>query len=325
MNSNKNHVRVLLTIASSGTEPFLEIERKGQAETFAKNCQEDFGLLWFQGTPNLDEKFTVVILEELLSRIHRDRYLDQPAFEFIFLNRRIQLRRRPSGFIPTTDSGQRSFFRLKINWARVFAPEARVNLPFLLLNIALRVIYRRISTTGPSHWGARVVQGVSTRYFLHPIRTLDRLRYCVNRFSFDYILLTTSTCYVDFSRLARIVELLPATGCYAGDRLQLSSSAIAGNSILLSRDVAEQIVKFDREFRLDLADDMGIADLVNKRNLAQMIEVQTVNLASDFLITGSLPVVREGEYLYRCKMEEKTQRAELVVEAMKKLHNALQF
>lgn len=320
----RRHLRVLVTIASSGADPFLEIEEEGQAKTFGSIPQDGFGLLWFQGIPALNKNLGFFLLEKLLARIHRDSYSDRPTVEFILLNWRIQIRRKPIRI----HSGEyvRSFniLRVRLNWSRFFGSDAKWALPYRVLSRLLWTIYERATSFGESGWGSRVIHRLPSSYFLHPLRTLERLRYSLDHYYFDYVLLTTSTCYVDFLKLSNTVDALPESGCYAGAKLKLSLNSISGNSILLSRDVVGRILEFASEFRFDLADDVAIGKLISDHNIAPLIDIPTIDLPHDFLTNNKLPEDRDNGYLFRCKMEDKTERANLVVAAMKQLHRLLE-
>jgi hypothetical protein len=92
------------------------------------------------------------------------------------------------------------------------------------------------------------------------------LEYCVNNFEFDYVYRTTCTSYIDVFKMHNYFSKLDVKEkLYDGARNQYNYQYpfIAGYHIMLSRDVAEVLVKHKQEFlNLKYPEDVVIGILI---------------------------------------------------------------
>ena len=291
--------KVLVAISSSGEDPFLSIEQNAQAETFANCGNSNVMFLWFEGDPGLARRLRFRILNGLVEFLHKSQY--GPKFRIAI-------------------SGGRVRFHLSL---RQFL--ARFYSPVLWKNQLSTVITRLAGPPAETTiWdgGRRVRLGLPNSYFLHPLRSRRRLAY-LQSVGFDYVLFTTSTCYVDVPNLVARIEKLPAKGVYAGPKMRFGCSFVPGNHTLMSRDVFEEVAKRAEMLRLDFPDDVGVGLLVEDFGLAEVTDIHTENIDSSLAELSDLKYPWSDTYLFRCKAEPHTLHSDPVISLMHKLHRLI--
>jgi hypothetical protein len=98
-------------------------------------------------------------------------------------------------------------------------------------------------------------------------KDLAVLKYFLEQTSCDYIYMTTNNSYLNFDNLKRLVDGLPRTKFYGGAKAYDGAEFAAGNSRLISRDVAQLIVKNRKGFSLGLIEDSAMGKLVKSLNI----------------------------------------------------------
>ena len=98
-------------------------------------------------------------------------------------------------------------------------------------------------------------------------KDLAVLKYFLEQTSCDYIYMTTNNSYLNFNNLKRLVEDLPLASFYGGAKAYDGAEFAAGNSRLISRDVAQLIIKNRRDFSLGLIEDSAMGKLVKSLNI----------------------------------------------------------
>jgi len=98
-------------------------------------------------------------------------------------------------------------------------------------------------------------------------KDLAVLKYFLEQTNCDYIYMTTNNSYLNFNNLKRLVDSLAFTTFYGGAKAYDGAEFAAGNSRLISRDVAQLIVKHRRAFSLGLIEDSGMGKLVKSLNI----------------------------------------------------------
>jgi len=292
--------KILIAISSSGDSPFLEIEQMAQSVTFGKTDNPNVKIIWVEGDPNLARKFRFRALNWLVGLIHKNIY--GPNFQVSATRGRVRFR-----------------VNLKPLLDKLYDPQHS-------RNGFSRALRRAVGDSRPLMFledGRRVRLGLPNSYFLHPLRAVEKFRYLAS-LQFDFVLLTTSTCYVDVPKLASIVSQWPRKGFYAGPKMKFGGVFVPGNHTVMSSDVVKKIAKLSNHMRLDLPDDVGIGQLVRDFKLAEAIDLKTKNVGASLTTLKDLSDDCRGTYLYRCKAEPRTLNSEPVIELMLRLHQLLE-
>ena len=292
-------VKVLVAISSSGEDPFLSIEQNAQSETFANCGNFDATFLWFEGDPALARRLRFRILNRFVGFLHKSQY--SPRFRIAI-------------------SGGRVHFHISLRrfLARFYSPVRGKN----QLSTAISRLAGPPAETTIWNGGRRVRLGLPNSYFLHPLRSRRRFAY-LQSVEFDYVLFTTSTCYVDVPNLLSRIEKLPTKGVYAGPKMRFGCSFVPGNHTLMSRDVFDEVAKRAEMLRLDFPDDVGVGLLVEDFGLAEVTEIPTENINPSLAELSDLSHPWNEIYLFRCKAEPHTLHSEPVISLMHKLHGLL--
>jgi len=294
---NANHPsKILIVVTSSGESPFLEIEREGQLETWARNTDSSVRCIWIEGDPSLAEKPKFKALNWVMGLVQRNIY--GPIFHLSLEGGRVRPR-----------------VNLKPLLDKFYDASAAKN----RFSRALQRLMGEPREISHSADGRRARLGVPNSYFLHPVRAIERYRYLGN-IEFDYVLQTTSTWYVHISAFAKFVSHLPKTGVYAGPKMKFGCDFVPGNHIVMSRDVFKKVLELRHNIRLDLPDDVGLGQLISDFKLASIIDVQTVNVSTGFRGLSDLGEDWRSAYVFRCKAETRTLRSSPVIELMHRLH-----
>lgn len=98
-------------------------------------------------------------------------------------------------------------------------------------------------------------------------KDLAMLKYFLEQTSCDYIYMTTNNSYLSFDNLKRLANDLPLGKFYGGAKAYDGAEFAAGNSRLISRDVAQLIVKNRKVFSLGLIEDSAMGKLVKSLNI----------------------------------------------------------
>ena len=288
--------RILIVVSSSGDSPFLEIEREGQLETWATNTDLSVRCIWIEGDPSLAEQPKFKALNWVMGLVQRNIY--GPNFHLSWQGGRMRLR-----------------VNLKPLLDKFYDASAAKN----RFSRAIQRLMGEPKGTTHSADGRRVRLGVPNSYFLHPVRAIERYRYLGN-IEFDYVLQTTSTCYVDISALAEFVSRLPKTGVYAGPKMKFGCEFVPGNNTLMSRDVFQRVLELRQNIRLDLPDDVGLGQLIWDFKLASITDVLTESISTSLRSLNDLGEDWRSAYVFRCKAETRTLTSSPVIELMHRLH-----
>lgn len=291
--------RVLVVIGSSGDEPFLSIERKAQAETFA-NCRDPrVVFLWVEGNPDLARRLKFRLLNRLVGFLQKSQY-------------------GPRSRIAISGGRVKFHINLRRFLGRFYSSAGGRN----LISAAITRAVGSPAGVSITDNGQRVRLGLPNSYFLTPLRTRRKISY-LQALKFDYVLFTTSTCYVDVPNLVARIEKLPAKGVYAGPKMRFGCSFVPGNHTLMSRDVFEEVAKRGEMLRLDFPDDVSVGLLVEDFGLAEVTEIPTINIDPSLAELTGLHYDWSEVYLFRCKAEPHTLRSEPVISLMHKLHGLI--
>jgi hypothetical protein len=151
-------------------------------------------------------------------------------------------------------------------------------------------------------------------------KDLAVLKYFLEQTSCEYVYIITNNSYLNFNNLKKLVRDTPQTEFYGGTKAYEGAEFAAGNSRLISRDVAQLIVKNKGKFSLGLIEDAAMGKLVKSLNLVftplpSLIVNSVEGLAqfSDFEL--------KEHFHFRVKSGSMTSRND--VQIMSKLHERL--
>ena len=102
------------------------------------------------------------------------------------------------------------------------------------------------------------------------------------REDFDLVYFTTASSYIRPSELLRVMESLPQTGLYAGTPHVDARTGIrfaSGANRILSRDVAETVVRDRLHYRNDVMEDVGLGELISEMGV-ELVDLPSVNVDS---------------------------------------------
>lgn len=278
-------MKILVVVASAGFDPWFRIEEEGQKSTFADVVPTNATVLWLQGRKSLDKSPLFIALEWLME-------------------------------------GQFKRFQPHDRLRGIAGILTRVWSQFL--NFTCRAIFGNVHQVPTRMLGdGRVEFGVPTRYFLHTFRVLAYLDFCLRTQDFDFLLKTTSTCYIHWQSLTRELDRLPAKGIYAGEMYSKSGVRfVSGAGTLMSRDVVEALIENQRQLRLDVYEDVAFGDLIQNLNLAVPASHPRMDISEWPSPATNNSCAKEGHpYVIRCKTSAGvTSQAEPVVEILKSVH-----
>ena len=276
-------------VGSGGIQPWRDIELLGQEQTFGEIETSVVEIVWLEANPSLDRSVVNRILDYLFKRAYS----------------RFDSKR--------SGGGLRTRFR---------------RLGVLILSWTLwALLDHTYWTTKPIHVGRRVTFNFPTLHHLHSIRQLHYFQYVLENFDFDFVLKTTSTCYVDIKSLSHFVATLTPKRVYSGPVYsRFGIPFVSGAAALFSRDVVESIVRLRKQLRVDFWEDVTLGELIRTHGLAYPTEFARVDVPKQTEISREfVENFRRVPFVYRCKASAGyTRELGDEIERMKRLHLLLQ-
>ena len=150
----------------------------------------------------------------------------------------------------------------------------------------------------------RVTFPYPSLHFLHVPRQIHYFRYVLENYDFDFLLKTTSTCFIDKRTLLDFVDSLAPERHYSGAVYsRFGNLFVSGAGALFSRDVVERIVRNERKLPLDYWEDVTIGRLIHDLRLADTLDHPRVDVppAGE---AKQLPLAeskKNQSFVYRCK------------------------
>lgn len=142
--------------------------------------------------------------------------------------------------------------------------------------------------------------------------------YVLANFNFDYVFTTTTSSYIRPRKLMEVLENQPRDGFYAGMIPYVGANFASGSNRIFSRDLIEIIVAERKSINSAVIEDVSIADLLRKHNVAP-IPLSGLNLSEasdiDTLTTDEI----ESNYHFRLKSGTLANRMD--VELFHQLHD----
>lgn len=312
--------RLLVVVSSSGDFPFLDIERRGQIPTFGADQVDGVECVWVESDPRLSSKWAFRCANYVLSALQLNlsgHPLEVMVRNYSYFFGQGRVRRE---VIASEERPSSKNFRVRVNWSHLMAWSYSPQRNWNGFSRTLARILSWLADGKPRVSAERVTLNYANSYFLTTWRSFLRYEAVLELFDFDFVLFTTSTCYVDLLRLVEVADSLPKCRVYAGDVMRFSVPFVAGNSVLLSRDVVESIVRHKDQYRLDLPDDVSLGLLVRDFGLADLVSIPTETLPFVAQIPEDLSRNPSKPYLFRCKAEPSTRNPDPVIQTMLELH-----
>ncbi len=207
-------------------------------------------------------------------------------------------------------------FRWKNRWfaAPLAWIDTIIGYPILLFIPKIR-ISRNLHTTFPVF----EVRFPDSYQFLR-WKDLAVLKYFLEQTQSDYIFMTTNNSYLNFSNLKKLISDLPITEFYGGAKAYDGAEFAAGNSRLISRDVAELIVKNRRNFSIGLIEDSAMGKLVKSLDL-DFTPLPTLIIETSERLAQISDIELKSHFHFRVKSGSITSRNDIQI--MTSLHERL--
>ena len=282
--------RVLIIVHSAGIDPWLSIERQGQEPILAELRKHFVDTLWFQGAPEISARYRYRFLNWLILQQLGLTYSEIPWL--------------------------RKFVKRMWNRFEWNALGSRY------LKHMVRKRWTRPTFETSDH---RILQDLPIQLPLSGIRTLDALRYSIENYEFDYLLRINSTSLPVPSQIAELVAKLPSERVYGGKTLQFAGTRfVSGAAIIFSRDVVRGIVDNAGRYCYNVYEDVGLGRLIQSKNLADLVEIQRLDITTVAEIPEIASPGWPGVYVVRCKVEAPdTTQSQPVVQLMQALRGHL--
>ena len=254
----------LIQVRSAGTTPWTEVEELGQRKTWASQVPEDFRVIWCR---------------------KRDDYNLPPIWKLFALSRR--------WFV----SPHRS-----LSWRK--PDRVGENLSFEIFSHLLGKLGRQIAN---QIFETSVKQVESNTFELSAPNSLEfaslvQPLYCrtaLEQSQFNFLVLTTSTTYINFETLREFLTSLPTQGVYGGKIWHHETWPFAsGAYCVMSRDVVQSVVDMRKRLSYLPNDDVALGELIAKSGVATTYESELGMFKSnspdiaEISSLGQLPVIR---------------------------------
>jgi hypothetical protein len=151
-------------------------------------------------------------------------------------------------------------------------------------------------------------------------KVLAILKYFLEETKCDYIFMTTNNSYVNFNNLKNVVSDLPLSKFYGGAKAYDGAEFAAGNSCLISRDVAQLILKNRNNYSLGLIADSAMGKLVKSLDI-DFMPLPSLIIESPERLTQISDQQLKSHFHFRVKSGSMTSRND--VQIMTSLHGRL--
>lgn len=319
-----NEVRVLVAISSSGEDPYLRIEREGQVKTFAV-AGESTEYIWIEGASDYPLRSFKSFLNRLLGLLQLLPHQSPLVLTQFGFPARPWGRARHCSELARVSHSTPSRRYISINYARFFQRKFfRENSLLKICSFFGKTLFGGEKSIRWSREENRFQLNVPNLYFFMTLKMAGKLRIIKEEFNPDFVLFTTSTCYVNEKALLSLLKLMPRERFYGGTILKVDGIRFAaGNNILMSNDVLTALTQHSGELRLDLPDDLAIGHVIASADIATPVSFPAFNLPFP-------PEESPGEpwesvlkhHVIRCKASQPTDLAGPVISRLREVHNA---
>lgn len=136
--------------------------------------------------------------------------------------------------------------------------------------------------------------------------TLSGMSYLLDRYNFDYLIRTNNSTYFNPKKLEQRLSQLQDSGLYAGPQYSHQGiNYVGGYSIILSKDLVQQLVNESSRIHTRIIDDVAIGMALNELGvgITALPEVPWVRLRELPAFSRRLRSMYQNTFAFRCKAE----------------------
>jgi hypothetical protein len=152
-------------------------------------------------------------------------------------------------------------------------------------------------------------------------KILGLFEYFLNETSCNYLMLTTSSSYINTRILENFVNSLPENGVYVGSLSYPGARFVSGSNRILSRDVVEVLYENRMSWKIGTIEDLELGRLIKLHLNINATTVPIVNIESLEQLENLDPKILYSNYHFRLKSGTLKNRND--VQIMEALHKKL--
>ena len=152
-------------------------------------------------------------------------------------------------------------------------------------------------------------------------KILGLFEYFLNETSCNYLMLTTSSSYVNTKKLENFVNSLPEKGVYVGSLPYPGARFVSGSNRIVSRDIVEVLYENRMSWKIGTIEDLELGRLIKLHLDINPTTVPIVNIESLEQLKNLGDKILNSNYHFRLKSGTLKSRND--VEIMEALHKKL--
>lgn len=152
-------------------------------------------------------------------------------------------------------------------------------------------------------------------------KLLSLFDYFLNETNCNYLMLTTSSSYVNTKKLEDFIKLLPEKRVYVGSLPYNDAKFVSGSNRIISRDVAEVIFRERKSWKVGTIEDLELGRLIKFHLGISPTTVPIINIASLEELENIDQKILQNNYHFRLKSGTAEKRNDVAI--MKALHKKL--
>jgi hypothetical protein len=157
-------------------------------------------------------------------------------------------------------------------------------------------------------------------YVTYRWKFLALLNYFLKETDADFLFVTSTASYVQPKLVLDFVQALPNEQIYAGAEPYPGAGFISGSNRIISREIAQQVLRSKRKWAVGVIEDVAFTNLV-KFNGNELVMFPIVNIASLKELDELTDKQISESYHFRLKSFEGQTRTDVTI--MKKLHSRI--
>lgn len=152
-------------------------------------------------------------------------------------------------------------------------------------------------------------------------KILGLFEYFLNETNCNYLMLTTSSSYVNIEKLKDFISYLPEKGVYVGSLPYTGAKFVSGSNRIISRDVVEVLYEKRKTWKVGTIEDLELGRLIKLHLSIIPTTVPIVNIASLEELENIDQKILQDSYHFRLKSGTMEKRNDVAI--MKALHKKL--
>lgn len=152
-------------------------------------------------------------------------------------------------------------------------------------------------------------------------KILGLFKYFLNETSCNYLMLTTSSSYINTKNLANFIDTLPEKGVYVGSLSYPGAKFVSGSNRIFSRDLIEVLYEKRMTWKIGTIEDLELGRLIKLHLNIDPITVPIVNIESLEQLESMDQKILYDNYHFRLKSGTMEKRNDVAI--MKALHKKL--